>query len=129
MGLDASEVAVLVVEDDELVRALAAEMVAAAGFRVYEASHADYAITLLERHSDIRIVFTDVEMPGTMDGIKLAHYIRHHWPPIQLIVASGHVRLVEQDLPIGTVFLTKPYTFDDIADRLREVAARLISPH
>jgi CheY-like chemotaxis protein len=129
MGMEISEVAVLVVEDDELVRALAVEMVAAVGFRTYEAIHADDAMKLLEKHSDIRIVFTDVEMPGTMDGVKLAHYIRHHWPPIQLIVASGHVRLVEQDLPIGTVFITKPYTFEYIADRLREVAARLISPH
>lgn len=129
MGHQASEVAVLVVEDDDLVRALALDMAATAGHKVYEAAHADEAIQLLERYSDIRIVFTDVEMPGTMDGIKLAHYIRDRWPPIQLIIASGAMRLIEQDLPLGASFLSKPYTHDHVSEKLQEMMARLISPH
>ncbi len=82
MGHKASEVAILVVEDDDLVRALAVNMAGTAGYKVYQAAEADEAIQLLERHLDIRIVFTDVEMPGMMDGIKFAHYVRDRWPPI-----------------------------------------------
>jgi CheY-like chemotaxis protein len=124
-----SEIAVLVVEDDELVRVLAADMAASAGHKVYQAAHADEAIQLLERNLDIRIVLTDVEMPGTMDGVKLAHYIRDRWPPIQLIVVSGAKVLAEKDLPLGASFLSKPYTHDHISEQLREMVTRINSPH
>lgn len=125
MGHKASEVAILVVEDDDLVRALAVNMAGTAGYKVYQAAEADEAIQLLERHLDIRIVFTDVEMPGTMDGIKLAHYVRDRWPPIELIVTSGAVHLVERELPLGASFLSKPYTHDHVSEKLQEMVARL----
>ena len=111
-----------------MVRPLAVDMVASGGYKVYEAGNADEAIALMEQHPDIRIVFTDVEMPGTMDGIKLAHYIRHRWPPILLIVTSGAVRLSEKDLPIGAAFLHKPYERRDVTDRLFEMVTRINTP-
>ncbi|MEO7223462.1 MAG: response regulator, partial [Devosia sp.] len=86
---------VLVVEDHALIRQAALDIVEEAGFEALEAQGADEAIKMLESRADIRLVFTDVEMPGTMDGVKLVHYIRERWPPVQLIVASGKLILKE----------------------------------
>lgn len=129
MGKQPSEIAVLVVEDDALVRVLAADMAESAGHKVYQAANADEAIQLLEWHSDIRIVFTDVEMPGTMDGVKLAHYVRDRWPPIQLIVVSGAKLLEDRDLPVGAIFFNKPYTHFHLTEKLQEMVTRINSPH
>ena len=101
--------AVLVVEDDALIRLSAVDLVTSAGFEAIEAANADEAIRILEARQDIRLVFTDVEMPGTMDGIKLAHYIKRRWPPVLLIIASGRAIVQESDLPEGTRFFPKPY--------------------
>lgn len=102
-------VTVLVVEDEILVRMAAVGLVEDAGFRAVEAGNADEAIAILEQRQDIRLVFTDIDMPGTMDGLKLAHYIRERWPPIYLLVASGKAILKEADLPEGARFFSKPY--------------------
>jgi CheY-like chemotaxis protein len=101
---------ILVVEDDPIIRMGALQFVAAAGFEAIEASDADEAIRILEARSDVHLVFTDVSMPGTMDGIKLAHYIRRRWPPVKLIVASGKAILDESHLPAGARFFPKPYS-------------------
>jgi two-component system, response regulator PdtaR len=101
---------ILVVEDDPIIRIGALQLVANAGFEAIEASNADEAIRVLETRSDIHLVFTDVGMPGTMDGIKLAHYIRRRWPPVKLIVASGKAILDESHLPAGARFFAKPYS-------------------
>jgi CheY-like chemotaxis protein len=100
---------VLVVEDEALVRLSAREEIEAAGFKVYEANNADEAIRLLEANSDIELVFTDVDMPGSMDGVKLAHYVRTRWPPVKIIVTSGYQHLTAEQLPKGSLFLSKPY--------------------
>ena len=81
---------VLVVEDEALVRLSTREEIEAAGFKVYEAHNADEAIRLLEANPDIELIFTDVDMPGSMDGVKLAHYVRKRWPPVKIIVTSGY---------------------------------------
>jgi CheY-like chemotaxis protein len=101
---------ILVVEDDPIIRMGALQFVAAAGFEAIEASDADEAIRILEARSDIHLVFTDVGMPGTMDGIRLAHYIRRRWPPVKLIVASGKAVVDESHLPAGARFFPKPYS-------------------
>jgi two-component system, response regulator PdtaR len=101
---------ILVVEDDPIIRMGALQLVTDAGFEAIEASDADEAIRDLEARSDIHLVFTDVGMPGTMDGIKLAHYIRRRWPPVKLIVASGKAILDESHLPAGARFFAKPYS-------------------
>src|SRR5438270_13493483 len=81
---------VLVVEDETLVRLNAVEMVEAAGFKAISAVDADEAIQILESRNDIRAVFTDVQMPGSMDGLRLARVVRSRWPPVAFIVLSVH---------------------------------------
>ncbi len=105
---------VLVVEDNPLILMSALDLVTTAGFEGVGAASADEAIGILEARADIRLVFTDVEMPGTIDGVKLAHYIRERWPPIHLIVASGRAVLEESQLPAGSRFFSKPYDDNSI---------------
>lgn len=109
---------VLVVEDSAIIRMGAVDLVQSAGYEALEASNADEAIHILESRDDIDLVFTDVQMPGTMDGIKLSHYIRNRWPPVKLIVASGMAILEEGSLPEGSRFFSKPYGDHAIADAM-----------
>jgi CheY-like chemotaxis protein len=111
---------VLVVEDEFLQRMNAAEMIRESGFEVIEAADADKAIAILETRRDIKAVFTDIRMPGPMDGLKLASYVRRNWPPIKIITTSGQVSVDAAELPDGGVFLPKPYTPDKVAAALRE---------
>jgi two-component system, response regulator PdtaR len=112
-------ISVLVVEDEFLVRADAVEFMKDAGFNIYDASNADQAIALLELHEDIRAVFTDIHMPGSMDGLKLAHYVRRRWPPVYLILTSGRSRPPAEDMPFGSAFVPKPYELEKVAGSLR----------
>jgi CheY-like chemotaxis protein len=96
-------------------------MVEDAGFEAIAASDADDAIRILESRNDIRAVFTDVQMPGSMDGIRLARVVRNRWPPVALIVTSGHMNVPQSDLPTGGRFLKKPYEPIQIETALRQV--------
>ena len=116
-------VAVLIVEDEPLIRLGAVYLIGDAGFEVYEAGSADAAIALLELHKEIRLIFTDVDMPGSMDGLKLAHYVRGRWPPVKIIVTSGHVKVTEESLPAGALFMPKPYDPAEITHKVRELIA------
>lgn len=115
------KVVVLVVEDSTVIRMGAVDLVTFAGYEALEARSADEAISILESRSDIDLVFTDVEMPGTMDGVKLSHYIRHRWPPVKLIVASGRAVLEESSLPEGCQFFPKPYSDHTIVDAMARI--------
>src|SRR5580704_11465544 len=112
--------AVLIVEDEPLVRLGAVRAIEDAGFRVIEAANADEAIRILENRSDIRVVFTDIHMPGSIDGLKLAHAVRNRWPPIKIIVTSGRSQVSERDLPEGGRFFAKPYEPTKITNMIRE---------
>jgi CheY-like chemotaxis protein len=112
---------VLIVEDDFLLRIDAAEMVKAAGFEVIEAGNADEAIEVLEARPDITVVFTDIQMPGSMDGLKLAQAVRGRWPPIKIIATSGRLNVGQIDLPEGGRFLPKPYSHAQVTRVLREL--------
>ncbi|MGV1801981.1 response regulator [Agrobacterium vitis] len=119
---------ILVVEDSPLIRMGAIDLVISAGYEALEAGDADEAIRILESRDDIDLVFTDVQMPGTMDGIKLSHYIRDRWPPVKLIVASGAAIIEESMLPGGSRFFSKPY--DELT--ITEAMAQLLlseDPH
>jgi DNA-binding NtrC family response regulator len=120
---NSDKVVVLIVEDDPLVRLIAAEAVAEAGFEALEAENADEAVRVLEQRSDIRIVFTDVDMPGPMDGLKLAIAVRGRWPPIEIIVTSGHRAVAARELPARSIFMPKPYRLDSVVETLRRLAA------
>src|ERR1700730_18375894 len=122
MGISATKrPVVLIVEDEFLLRIHAAEMISDAGFDVFEAGNAREAIAILEARPDIHVVFTDIQMPGSMDGLKLARFVRGRWPPIKIVATSGNFAVRDGDLPEGGVFLPKPYTFDTIAATLREM--------
>jgi CheY-like chemotaxis protein len=112
---------VLIVEDETLVRMDAIEVIEAAGFDVIEASDADEAISILEQRSDIHLIFTDIQMPGSMDGLKLAHFVKDRWPPIKIIATSGHTKITENDLPEGSRFLPKPYAAPEIASAIDQL--------
>lgn len=122
-ALDPSTFAVLVVEDDPLLLLDAVDMVEQAGFVAYEARNAAEAIRLLERHSDIRLLFTDVEMPGEMDGLKLAQAVRDRWPPVWIIVVSGHGAVTLADVPTGGQFFAKPYAHDAVISAMKIYAS------
>jgi CheY-like chemotaxis protein len=112
---------VLVVEDEFLIRMHAAEMIEDAGFDVVEASNADEAVAILEARLDIAVVFTDIQMPGSMDGLKLAKAVRNRWPPIHIVATSGFVDVRTGDLPDGGRFLPKPYSSTQVIDALHEL--------
>jgi CheY-like chemotaxis protein len=99
---------VLVVEDDMLLRMRAVDMVEDAGYTSVEAVDADQAVTILESRSDIALLFTDIQMPGSMDGLELAHSVRDRWPPIRIILVSGQLKLASTDMPAGSRFFGKP---------------------
>jgi CheY-like chemotaxis protein len=122
MGLvEAKRPVVLIVEDEFLLRMDAVHMITAAGFEVVEAANADQAIDILESRRDITLVFTDIQMPGSMDGLKLARAVRGRWPPIKIIATSGQLDIAQGDLPEGGRFLPKPYSPGQLAGVLREL--------
>jgi CheY-like chemotaxis protein len=112
---------VLLVEDEFLLRLDAASMIEAAGFTVIVASDADEAIEILETRNDVAVVFTDIQMPGSMDGLKLARAVRGRWPPIKIVATSGRGNVGETDLPEGGRFLAKPYSAHEVTSLLREM--------
>jgi CheY-like chemotaxis protein len=101
---------VLIVEDEFLIRMDAIDALGAAGYDVLDAGNADEAIAILEERDDVHVIFTDIDMPGSMDGLKLAHFVRDRWPPVKIVATSGHARIADTDLPEGGRFLQKPYT-------------------
>jgi two-component system, response regulator PdtaR len=113
---------VLIVEDEFLIRMDAVDMIRSAGFDVLEAENADEAIDILEDRLDVTVVFTDIQMPGSMDGLKLAAAIRGRWPPIKIVATSGFAEVTEDDLPSGSRFIPKPYSAREITGALRELS-------
>jgi CheY-like chemotaxis protein len=112
---------ILVVEDEILVRLTAVAIAEDAGFEVLSATTADEALSVLEARADVRLVFTDVQMPGSMDGLRLAHALRDRWPPVELIVTSGRCHIRANDLPDRGRFIAKPYDFDALSQAFQEM--------
>jgi DNA-binding NtrC family response regulator len=111
---------ILTVEDEFLVGAYLGEVLEEAGYQVIAAANADEAIAILESRSDIQIVITDINMPGSMDGLKLAAAVRGRWPPIQIIIASGKGGPRTDEMPQGSHFMPKPYAADRILAAVRQ---------
>jgi two-component system, response regulator PdtaR len=112
---------VLIVEDEPLLRMLAVEVVEDAGYVALEACDADEAVALLESRPDIAVLFTDINMPGSMDGLKLAHAVRDRWPPIKILLVSGQIRPQESELPLNSCFVPKPYGIDAMVAELHSL--------
>ncbi len=111
---------VLIVEDEAIIRFAAVSMVEGAGFDVLEAGTADEAMRILESRSDVQVVFTDINMPGSMDGLRLACTVRDRWPLIELIVTSGKIAHPPAELPERGQFLAKPYSGRQVTHALHE---------
>lgn len=114
---------VLVVEDEPLLRMMAVDMIEDAGFEAIEAADAIAATELLESRDDIELVFTDIDMPRGMSGLKLAIAIRDRWPPIHLIITSGKPFPADSDMPAGSEFFPKPYRQVEVVDTMRRMVA------
>ena len=112
------ERSILVVDDEAMIRHNLADFFADEGFQVFEADSADAAIGIMAENPSIRVVLTDVQMPGSMDGVKLAHYVHDRYPPTLLVVASGAAKPSDSDLPEHTMFIAKPF---DPRSVLREI--------
>src|ERR1700733_6338859 len=108
MEFNAVAPAILVVEDEMLLRMRAVDMVEDAGFTPVEATNADDALAILESRSDIELLFTDIQMPGSIDGLKLAHAVHERWPLIKIILVSGQLKLTDKDKPVDSRFFGKP---------------------
>jgi CheY-like chemotaxis protein len=105
---------ILIVEDEAIIRIATAALLGDAGYTVLQAHDADVAVQILERRNDIQAVFTDIRMPGSLDGLRLAHAIRRRWPPIHLLVTSGLNAPTEEEFPRYARFLCKPYAPRDV---------------
>ncbi len=101
---------ILVVENEAIIRIELAAQLSDMGLQVLLASDADQAIALLDAHQDIYALLTDVTMPGSMDGLRLAHHVRNRWPPIKIVATSGRMGAGVGDLPSGSRFFAKPYS-------------------
>lgn len=117
--------AVLVVEDEPLIRMDTVDTIEDAGFRTYEAGTAAAAIALMERHDDIGILLTDIDMPGSMDGLELAAHVRQGWPTVAILIASGVVESERTGMPEGSLFFSKPYATSEITRTLHDIASRM----
>lgn len=118
-----AEIVVLVVEDDSLIRMSISCDLEDAGFIVYEAEDAAAAIVMLLCHPEIDIMFTDVDMPGDMDGLRLAAAVRDRWPPIHIIVTSALRGVTAESIPVPARFFPKPYNPAAVMRSMREMAA------
>jgi len=108
---------VLVVEDEILIRELVAEELEEAGYSVIVANNADRAIAILEARQDIHLIFTDIDMPGSIDGLKMAAAVRDRWPPVHIIITSGKVRPLE--IPANALFIPKPYVGENVVAAMK----------
>jgi len=118
-----SSPAVLVVDDEPWLRMALSDAFTDAGYVVTEAANAAEALAVLQAQRDIGVVLTDIQMPGSMDGLRLARYIRDAYPPIALIVASGAVRPQSDELPADAIFLAKPIDVPLLVTRIAELVA------
>jgi CheY-like chemotaxis protein len=123
MVLDHSVVpaVVLIVEDEMLLRMRAVDMVEDAGYTSVEAVDADEAVVILESRSDIALLLTDIQMPGSMDGLKLAHMVHKRWPPIKIILVSGQLKLGTIDIPADSRFFGKPLEAGEMIAQMQKM--------
>jgi two-component sensor histidine kinase/CheY-like chemotaxis protein len=123
-GVAAALPNVLIVEDEMLLRMRAVDIVEDAGFTPIEAVNADDALAILESRSDIELLFTDIQMPGSMDGLKLAHAVRERWPLIKIILVSGQLTLTDADKPIDSRFYGKPLDVKHMIAELQDMMGK-----
>lgn len=112
---------ILVVEDEALVRMHGMDILEDAGFEVLEAADADEALAILAALDKVDLLFSDVDMPGSMDGLDLARAVHQRWPSMRVLLTSGHHRLGEGQLPVESKFVPKPWAQDVLVQHIREL--------
>ena len=112
---------VLVVDDEDVLRFLAADVLEEHGYRVIEAADAVSALIILQQRPGVRVLFTDVNMPGGFDGMDLAREVHKRWPEVRLLVTSGRAHLRDDEIPDDGRFVPKPYTPDSLIDAVGDV--------
>jgi two-component system, response regulator PdtaR len=111
---------VLIVEDEPFIREFVYDELENSGYGVFAAGNADSALRILETQQNIHMLFTDIDMPGTMDGLRLAAIVRVRWPPVKIVIARGKRRPQPHEMPSNSTFLSKPYLPTDIVGILIE---------
>ncbi|AXB79570.1 response regulator [Novosphingobium sp. P6W] len=120
MADNSVETTVLIVEDEVFIRMIGVDMLEDSGFRVLEAKNADEALEILKNGADVKVLFTDIRMPGKMDGLELAEFVHARWPEIKLLITSGHCRLSDDEVPDGGRFVAKPYKLETVIEQIRK---------
>ncbi len=120
-----TQTAALVVEDEPLLRLDLVQTLQDEGYTTFEAGDAVEAISIMEANPEIRVVFTDIQMPGKMDGLALSHYVRKRWAPTIIIVSSGRRSPSEGEMAVGARFLPKPYVPQALTSVLRDIKRQL----
>jgi CheY-like chemotaxis protein len=123
LPVQANPARILVVEDEALLLFSISDDLQDAGYEVLTATNADEAIALLTKHPEIQLIFTDIDMPGSMDGLKLSAMVHDRWPPVRIILTSGKQRPAAHLLPSDTPFLPKPYTTAGVVATMRAMLA------
>lgn len=121
MTHDANGPVLLVVDDETLIRMNGVAILEDAGFKVLEAADADEAISVLEHAPEVRLMFSDVDMPGSMNGVELATAVNQRWPKIRLLLTSGHHWLADATLPDHGRFIPKPYSSETVVGEVGEL--------
>jgi len=116
-------IGVIVVEDEPIIRMVAETVLCDCGFQVFVATDADEALRILESEAaHIQVLFTDVNMPGPMNGLTLAHYVRRQWPWISELITSGRGSSANTNMPEGSRFIAKPYDLNKVVNQIRDLA-------
>jgi two-component sensor histidine kinase/CheY-like chemotaxis protein len=123
-GVAAAPPTVLIVEDEMMLRMRAVDIVEDAGFTPLEAINADDALAILESRSDIELLFTDIQMPGSMDGLKLAHAVHERWPLIKIMIVSGQLKLTDIDKPVDSRFFGKPLDVKHMVAQMQDMMGK-----
>jgi two-component system, response regulator PdtaR len=113
--------AILVVEDETLIRLWVADLLAENGFSVLQAKDADAALRVLESRPDVKLLFTDVQMPGSINGIQLAREVHARWPHVLLVITSGRERPTRTEVPDDGHFVAKPYTGEELLRQVNDL--------
>lgn len=113
-----TQATVLIVEDEMFVRMIGAEALQEAGYAVIEAGSADEALSILESADDVQVLFTDIRMPGSMDGLRLAEVVHERWPGIRILLTSGDTHPSREAIPDDGRFIPKPYRFESLSREL-----------
>lgn len=114
---------VLIVEDEPIVRMMVIDLFEDEGFEVLEAATGDQALTIFDERRDVALLFTDVEMPGSIDGYALAHWVHANRPGVKTVIVSGRAMPKAGDMPEGAAFVGKPYDHDDVMRRIQSMMA------